>query len=217
MKLNSNELNNVEKLTSFLLANGIKDTKLTKAITAANMPSSGIFKDFDLKGFATFKDGQTSEQMTVEQINEQIDAGNTIDTDFRHLVMICTDGSEISVSRLQESGFLGAINEVDGIKTMDLPQVENFVQSKKDDSFYLKPNFTPNPNFLGSQAVLALRLKGAKFTSENISYYRQNYVKGGIKNIDEAMSTDNLSVRKNFVVSLVTNEAPKVTPKAMTV
>lgn len=144
----------VEELQVMLKENGISANRLDGAISVSYLPASGKFV------FAKFDGYNEGDEMPDGKIAEN----NT-----RHIRLVTEKGEEISLSRLQMSGFVGEIN-----KEIDI------VESAKK-TFYLRSNSTPNAFISGNQAAALKKLIGKSFTAEPFPMKRSKYVPEGFK------------------------------------
>ena len=148
----------VEELTEQAKAEGISTNRLDGAFSSTFLPDKGKFEKVAFNGF---------------NVGEIQPDGKAATENTKHIVLVTSTGEQISLGRLQASGFVGTIN----------PDTD--ILESRSGSFYLRSNTTPNPALTGNQIVVAKKLIGKNFTAKPVELQRTKFVAGGYATKDE--------------------------------
>jgi len=127
-----------EGILAELQAAGIKENKLTKAFSVSSLPSSGTFVDYKT------------------EVMKAADG-----TENPYAVIICDDGSKISMGAIQALAYFGTLDDDTEFKenvNPDSPAFGNFALSGKKVK-------AVNPHLTGDQARVIARILDKKFTT----------------------------------------------------
>lgn len=154
---NFNELD-AEKLVEMAKEAGISTSRLDGAFGSTYLPEKGKFVSV---GFAGYKKDEIQADGTPAKDNT------------KHIVLVTETGEQISIGRLQASGFVGTIN----------PDTD--ILESRSNTFYLRSNTTPNPSLGGNQILAAKKLVGKSFVSKPVEMVRTKFVQGGYSSREE--------------------------------
>lgn len=137
---------------------GISTNRLDGAFGSTFLPEKGKFVSVGFNGF---------------KVGEIQPDGKAATENTKHIVLLTESGEQISLGRLQASGFVGEINP------------ETDILESRTGSYYLRSNTTPNPALTGNQIVVAKKLIGKNFTAKAIDLQRTKFVQGGYPSKDD--------------------------------